>query len=56
MRLRLGSILGELAKLGISDISSTTIRRILKQLGLGPSPRKHRLTWDQHPTYDRHAA
>lgn len=42
-----GRILGELAKVGMHDISRSTIRRILIEAGIGPKPPKHRLSWDQ---------
>ena len=39
-------IMGELAKVGMLDISESTIRRILIEAGLGPKPSRHRTPWD----------
>lgn len=40
-------ILGELRKLGIHSISRSTIKRILKDAGLDPGPRRGEGTWDE---------
>jgi len=40
-------ILGELRKLRIKSISRTTIRNILKEQGIDPSPERSESTWDQ---------
>ena len=40
-------ILGELRKLGITKISSGTIRNILIEHGLDPASRRHEPTWDE---------
>ena len=41
-----GRILGELEKVGIDDISKSTIRRIMIEAGIGPKPSKHKSPWD----------
>ncbi len=40
-------ILGELRKLGIMSVSRTTIRNILKEHGIEPSPDRSESTWEQ---------
>ncbi len=40
-------ILGELRKLGIMSVSRTTIRNILNEQGIEPSPDRSEPTWDQ---------
>jgi putative transposase len=40
-------ILGELRKLGIAKISSTTVSNILKEHGIPPGPARGEGTWDQ---------
>ena len=40
-------ILGELRKLGIMSVSRTTIRNILREQGIEPSPDRSESTWDQ---------
>jgi putative transposase len=40
-------ILGELKKLGIRSISKNTIKRILKDAGLDPGPKRGEGTWDE---------
>lgn len=40
-------ILGELKKLGIRSISRNTIKRILKDAGLDPGPKRGEGTWDE---------
>jgi putative transposase len=40
-------ILGELRKLGIMSVSRTTIRHILKEHGIEPSPDRSESTWEQ---------
>jgi putative transposase len=47
-------IMGELKKLGITPPSRNTVKRILKQAGLEPGPRRGEGTWDEFLT--RHAA
>ncbi len=42
-----GRILGELAKVGVHDVSKSTIRRVLIEAGIGPKPSKHKTPWDQ---------
>jgi putative transposase len=40
-------ILGELRKLGIMSVSRTTVRNILKEHGIVPSPERSESTWEQ---------
>jgi putative transposase len=40
-------ILGELRKLGIMSVSRTTVRNILKEHGIEPSPERSESTWEQ---------
>jgi putative transposase len=40
-------ILGELKKLGIRSISRNTVKRILKDAGLDPGPKRGEGTWDE---------
>ena len=40
-------ILGELRKLGIMSVSRTTVRNILKEHGIEPSPDRLESTWEQ---------
>jgi putative transposase len=40
-------ILGELRRLGINRICRQTVRNILKEKGVEPSPKRSRGTWDQ---------
>jgi putative transposase len=40
-------ILGELRKLGIRSISRNTVKRILKDAGFDPSPKRGEQTWDE---------
>jgi hypothetical protein len=40
-------ILGELRKLGIQAISRNTVKRILKDAGFDPNPRRGEQTWDE---------
>jgi putative transposase len=47
-------IMGELKKLGITPPSRNTVKRILKQAGLEPGPKRGEGTWDEFLT--RHAA
>jgi putative transposase len=42
-----GRILGELKKLRIHCVSQTTIKNILKEEGIRPSPKRGRGTWDE---------
>ena len=42
-----GRILGELKKLGIRSISKTTVKRILKENGFDPGPRRGADSWDE---------
>jgi putative transposase len=46
-------ILGELKKLGIHSISRNTVKRILKEAGLDPGPKRGEGTWDEF--LSRHA-
>jgi putative transposase len=47
-------IMGEIMKLGITPPSRNTVKRILKQAGLEPGPKRGEGTWDEFLT--RHAA
>lgn len=49
MRLRRGytRILGELKKLGVRSISRNIVKRILKDAGLDPGPKRGEGTWDE---------
>jgi putative transposase len=40
-------ILGELKKLGIRSISRNTVKRILKEAGFDPGPKRGEGTWDE---------
>lgn len=40
-------ILGELRRLGISRICRQTVQSIVKQEGIGPSPKRSQRTWDE---------
>lgn len=40
-------ILGELRKLGVTDIARAPIRAILIEHGLDPAPKRQEITWDQ---------
>lgn len=40
-------ILGEIKKLGIRSISRNTVKRILKEAGLDPGPKRGEGTWDE---------
>jgi putative transposase len=40
-------ILGELKKLGIKSVSRNTVKRILKENGLEPGPKRGKGTWDE---------
>lgn len=40
-------ILGELKKLGIRNVSKTTVRNILKEAGLDPGPDRGKGSWDE---------
>jgi putative transposase len=42
-----GRILGELKKLRIHSVSRTTVKNILKEEGIKPSPKRGRGTWDE---------
>jgi putative transposase len=47
-------IMGEIKKLGITPSSRNTVKRILKEAGLEPGPKRGEGTWDEFLT--RHAA
>ncbi|VTU02540.1 integrase : Integrase catalytic region OS=Rhodopirellula sallentina SM41 GN=RSSM_03231 PE=4 SV=1 [Gemmataceae bacterium] len=47
-------ILGELRRLGVRGVSRTTVKTILKEAGLDPSPERAVGTWDTY--VPRHAA
>ncbi len=47
-------ILGELKKLGVRSISRNTVKRILRDAGLDPGPKRGEGTWDEFLT--QHAA
>lgn len=40
-------VLGELHKLGITTVSRTTVRRILKEHGIDPAPKRRGQSWDE---------
>jgi len=40
-------VLGELRKLGITSVSRTTVRRILKEQGIDPAPKRRGESWDE---------
>jgi len=42
-----GRIVGELRKLRILGVGRSTIRRILKEEGIKPSPKRSKGTWDE---------
>ncbi|HSG72319.1 MAG TPA: integrase core domain-containing protein, partial [Planctomycetaceae bacterium] len=43
-------ILGELRRLGINRICQQTVRSIVKEEGIGPSPKRSQRTWDEFLT------
>ena len=47
-------ILGEMKKLGVWSISKNTVKRILKDAGFDPGPKRGEGTWDDFPK--QHAA
>lgn len=40
-------VLGELRKLGITNVSRTTVRRILNEHGIDPAPKRRGQSWDE---------